>query len=121
MKDWNNDLTECPEDTLVWVICDNYKRYKVAKLCSHCGIWADEDGEPVFDVTDWKPYLTPSANKANTDLDKIIDAWLDDHYDINHKQNSLRKHLNVDRVQDCMDFELKKKYWAYLSRGDDMP
>jgi hypothetical protein len=114
------NLSECPDDVLVWVICDNYKRYKVAKHCSCCGLWSDEDGNVVENVTDWKPYEKPIVSRAHVELDKIINAWLDENYDLNHKKNSVKKHLKVDEVSECDDLELKKRYWAYLSRGEIM-
>ena len=64
--------------------------------------------------------LSACVNNNLTGLDKLIDAWLDEHYDLRHKQNSVRFHLGVDRVSDCDDPELKKRYWAYLTRGEIM-
>jgi hypothetical protein len=112
--EWNNDLTQCPDDKFVHVIADNYKRYKVAKHCSCCGLWSDEDGNPVFEVSDWKPYMPPVEEMEHRKLDKIIGAWLADNYDFKHAQNSIRKHLGTDKIEDCTDIYLKRKYYSYL-------
>ena len=114
MSEWNSDLDKCPSDKFVHVISDGYKRYKVAKHCSCCGLWSDEDGNPVYDVSDWRPYINPADDKRHKYLDKIINAWLDENYELKHKQNSVRKHLNVDNVEDCTDLPSKENYYRYL-------
>lgn len=117
MREYSKDLLTCPKDTLVWVICDHYKRYTVAKLCSCCGIWSDEDGKPVYHVNEWSPYLTPAEKRKHERLDKIINAWLDENYELNHRLNSIKKHLKVDNVSDCQDAEQKQRYLKYLKES----
>ena len=119
MREYSKDLSECPKDVLVWVICDNYKRYAVAKLCSCCGIWSDENGQQIARVDEWAPYLTPAEERKHEKLDKIISAWLDENYEQKHKINSIRKHLNVDNISDCQNLEQKQRYLRYLrGKGD---
>ena len=119
MREYSKDFSECPKDVLVWVICDNYKRYAVAKLCSCCGIWSDENGQQIDRVDEWSPYLTPAEERKHERLDKIINAWLDENYEQKHKINSIRKHLNVDNISDCQNLEQKQRYLRYLrGKGD---
>lgn len=61
-----------------------------------------------------KPFRNEVEHKQ---LDKIINAWLDENYDIKHKSNSIRKHLQAETVEACQDIELKKKYWNYLKNS----
>lgn len=117
MREYSKDILSCPKDVLVWAICDNYKRYAVAKLCSCCGIWSDENGKQIERVDEWSPYLTPAEERKHERLDKTINAWLDENYEPSHKLNSIRKHLKVDNVNDCQDAELKQRYLKYLKEG----
>ena len=114
MREYSKDLLDCPKDVLVWVICDNYRRYAVAKLCSCCGIWSDESRKQIERVDEWAPYLTPAEKRKHERLDKIINAWLDENYEQKHKINSIRKHLNVDNISDCQSLEQKQRYLRYL-------
>lgn len=115
-KHYTTDFTHCPTDTYVWVICNNYNDFRVAKLCSHCSIWSDQDGIPIDDVNEWKTYLRPSVYKKHKELDKLINNWLDENYDEKHKKFSIRKHLDgAEEVGECLDYDLKCEYYKYLN------
>ena len=47
-------------------------------------------------------------------LNRSINEYLEENYDEPHRKNSIKKHLSVEKVEDCKNIRIKMSYLQYL-------